>query len=119
MGSGMSEKKIRVKVLRLDPELNEEPRYHSYEVPLEEGMSAMDALDYIYHNLDGTLAYYDHAGCSLGICGQCTARIGGKPGLLCQTIVNGDITLDPASRSKVIKDLVIKRKKNPITKVVA
>ena len=109
----MSQQMIRVKVFRFDPALNDEPLYHSYKVPLEEGMSAMDALDYIYHNLDGTLAYYDHAGCSLGICGKCTARIGGKPGLLCQTVINGDITLEPTSRSKVIKDLVVKREKKP------
>ena len=64
----MSEKNINVKVFRYDPIGDKEPYYQDFEVPFVEGMSAMDALDYIYQNLDSTLAYYDHAGCSLGIC---------------------------------------------------
>ena len=46
--------------------MDKEPHYQTYQVPFEKGMSAMTALDYIYQNLDGTLAYYDHAGCDLG-----------------------------------------------------
>ena len=55
----------------------------------------MDVLDYIYQNLDSTLAYYDHAGCALGICARCTGRINGKAGLFCQVPVSGDVTLEP------------------------
>ena len=105
----MSDETIKVKVFRFDPSVDLKPYYKTYEVPFEEGMSAMDALDYIYQNQDGTLAYYDHAGCSLGICGRCTAKINGKPGLLCQTRVEGDITLEPLNQEKVLKDLVIER----------
>jgi hypothetical protein len=103
----MSIETIKAKVFRFDPSVDSEPCYETYEVPFEEGMSAMDVLDYIYQNLDGTLAYYDHAGCSLGICGRCTGRIDGKAGLLCQTPVVGDVTLEPLSKDKALKDLVI------------
>lgn len=103
---------ITVKVFRFDPSVEKEPHYQSYKVPLVQGMSAMDALDYIYQNLDGTLAYYDHAGCSLGICARCTGRINGKGGLLCQTLVTEDVCLEPTSTSKVVKDLVTERKKS-------
>ena len=102
-------KMIQVKVFRFDPSVDSEPRYQTYSVPYEKGMSAMTALDYIYHNLDGTLAYYDHAGCDLGICGKCTGLINGKPGLFCQTVIDGDVTLEPAFRSRVLKDLVVKK----------
>lgn len=105
----MSGHTISVRVFRFDPAVDKEPYYCTYEVPFEEGMSAMNALDYIYQHLDGTVAYYDHAGCALGICGRCTARINGQPGLLCQTIVTGDITLEPLSEEKVLKDLVTVR----------
>jgi len=105
----MSEKLISVKVFRFDPSVDREPKYQNYEVPLEQGMSAMDILDYIYQHLDSTIAYYDHAACSLGICARCTGRVNGKLGLLCQTIVKGDITLEPAFASRVIKDLVSER----------
>ncbi|AFM26143.1 L-2-amino-thiazoline-4-carboxylic acid hydrolase [Desulfomonile tiedjei] len=103
----MSADTIKAKVFRFDPSADAESHYDTYEVPFEEGMSAMDVLDYIYQNLDSTLAYYDHAGCSLGICGRCTGRIDGKPGLFCQTSVDGDVTLEPLSKEKALKDLVI------------
>lgn len=105
----MSEKNINVKVFRYDPIGDKEPYYQDFEVPFAEGMSAMDALDYIYQNLDSTLAYYDHAGCSLGICAKCTGRINGKAGLLCQTPVSGEAILEPTKKDKVLKDLVMKR----------
>lgn len=101
--------KIKVNVFRYDPSVDEESYYKEYEVPFEEGMSVMDALDHIYQNLDSTLAYYDHAGCSLGICARCTGKTNGKAGFLCQTPVHGDITVDPAFKSRVVKDLVFKR----------
>lgn len=105
----MSEKTINIKVFRFDPKKDEAARYQDYTVPLTEGMSAMDALDYIYQNLDSSLAYYDHAGCSLGICARCNGRINGKPGLFCQTPVTEDTTIEPLSADKVIKDLVFQR----------
>ncbi len=105
----MNVKEIQVKVFRFDPDTDKEPYFREYTVPFQKGMSAMNALDYIYQNLDGTIAYYDHAGCSLGICARCTGRINGKPGLLCQTEVTGDLTLEPVNASKVLKDLVTTR----------
>jgi hypothetical protein len=100
------EKTITVKVFRFEPGVDRQPYYKSYEVPLAENMSAMNALDYIYQNLDSTLAYYDHAGCSLGICKRCGGRINGKPALLCQTPLEGDTTIEPVSKDSVLKDLV-------------
>ncbi|MBU2548822.1 MAG: L-2-amino-thiazoline-4-carboxylic acid hydrolase [Proteobacteria bacterium] len=106
----MPEGKIKVSVFRFDPAVDPAPGRRVYDVPFEMGMSAMDALDYIYQNLDSTLAYYDHAGCALGICGRCTARIDGRPGLLCQTpLAGGDVELDPLSEDKVLRDLVVAR----------
>ena len=107
----MAEKIVAVKVFRFDPSLDDEPHYDTFEVPVTEGMSAMNALDYIYQNLDPSLAYYDHAGCDLGICARCTGKINGKAGLFCQTLVDGDICLEPVSASEVVKDLVVRRKK--------
>ena len=107
----MAERTINIEVFRFDPTTDKEPRFQSYEVPLAEGMSAMNALDYIYQNLDSTLAYYDHAGCDLGICARCTGKVNGKAGLFCQMLIEGDVRLEPTSESKVIKDLVTYRKK--------
>lgn len=106
----MTERTIKVEVFRFDPTTDKGPRFQSYEVPFAEGMSVMSALDYIYQNLDSTLAFYDHAGCDLGICARCTGKINGRAGLFCQTPIKGDIRLEPTSADKVIKDLVVGRK---------
>lgn len=108
----MSEKTVKIQIFRFNPQKDESPRLQDYDVPLKEGMSAMDALDYIYQHLDGTLAYYDHAGCSLGICARCNGRINGKPGLFCQTPISADTILEPLSKDNVLKDLVFKRGKD-------
>ena len=102
----MSNKTIKAKIFRFNPAMDTKSYYQTYEVPLELGMSVMNALDYIYQNLDGSLAYYDHAGCDLGICGRCTARINNKPGLLCQTPLVDDVVVEPLNKDKVLKDLV-------------
>ncbi len=105
----MTDEKIKVNVFRYDPAVDQEPYYQTYNVPWEPGMSAMTALDYIYNHLDGTLAYYDHAGCDLGICSQCTGKINGKSGLFCQTAVKEEITLEPRKKERVLKDLITQR----------
>ena len=107
----MAENTITARVFRKDPAKGGEPRYQEYRVPFEEGMSAMDVLDFIYQNLDSTLAYYDHAGCSLGICARCNCKVNGKATLFCQFIVSGDLTIDPISPSRVLRDLVCERKR--------
>ena len=105
----MTDRTIKITVTRREPGSSGEPRRQIFEAPFVEGQSVMDALDAIYQDQDGTLAYYDHAGCSLGICGRCTARIDGRPGLLCQTPLTGDVTVEPLAADKVLRDLVVQR----------
>ncbi len=97
---------VSIRVSRFDPTTDEASHYDTYEIPFVNGMSVMDALDYIYENLDGSLAYYDHAACNQGICKRCLIRINGETGMMCQTLVTGAVTLDPLPRFDVIKDLV-------------
>lgn len=112
-GDTMAQKEITVTVHRMDPDGTEAGAKRRYTVPFTDGMSAMDVLDYIYQHLDGSIAYYDHAGCGLGICARCTGRINGKAGLFCQTEVNGegDLVLEPTTEDRVLRDLVMKKKR--------
>jgi fumarate reductase iron-sulfur subunit len=105
----MKEKQINAVVFRYDPSMDAEPYYTNYRVPIVNGTSAMNVLDYIYQHLDDTLSYYDHAGCALGICARCMGRVNGKPGLLCQILVYEDVTIEPLSVDRVIKDIVVEK----------
>ncbi len=100
------EEKMTVRVRRSNPSIGTGSHFQVYEVSIISGFSVMDVLDYIYENLDGTLAYRSHAACRRGVCGKCMVLINGKPGLLCQTSMEGDITLEPPPKSVVIKDLI-------------
>ena len=83
---------------------------HSYEVPVfSDTMTVMDVLDYIYHNLDHTLAYYRHSSCNLAVCGRCLVNMNGSPVLACAKVVDTaaeGIRLSPAP-GKVVRDLVV------------
>jgi succinate dehydrogenase/fumarate reductase-like Fe-S protein len=105
----MKEPEIKVRLFRFDPNTGADPAYREYTVPLVPGMSAMNALDYIYQHLDPAVAYFDHAGCALGICARCTGKINGKAGLLCQTEITGDVTLEPINKDRVVRDLVVSK----------
>jgi len=103
----LERKTIKVKISRFDPSVDSSSRYQTYEVPFEPKMTVMDVLDYIYENLDPTIAYHSHTSCHRRICARCNLTINKKPGLSCYTEVNGDMTIEPLPRFKVIRDLVV------------
>jgi succinate dehydrogenase/fumarate reductase-like Fe-S protein len=105
----MTEKTVNVTISRFDPSVDPRPYSQTYTVPIVEGMAVLQVLDYIYDNLDSTLSYHDHGACAQGICKQCTMLINQKPSLMCQTMVKGDIFLEPIPKFKVVKDLVYEK----------
>lgn len=102
----MAEKTIKVKVQRFNASSEKEPRFQTYQVPLTSGTSVMNILDFIFRNLDSTLAYYTHTTCYRGKCGRCTLIVNGKASLACQTSVTSDITVETPKRFQVVRDLV-------------
>jgi|YelNatPaOPRAMG01_1025707.scaffolds.fasta_scaffold15830_3 succinate dehydrogenase/fumarate reductase-like Fe-S protein len=99
---------LKVKIFRFDPAKDKEPYYQTYFLPFdgEEPISLMNVLDYIYENMDTSLAYFNHAACRQGVCGRCFLKMNGKTVLACQATAQGpEILLEPA-RPKVLKDLI-------------
>ncbi|MDR1240046.1 MAG: hypothetical protein LBK27_08020 [Treponema sp.] len=80
-----------------------------YEVPdSDQARTLMQILDYIYLNLDHSLAYYRHSACGQGICGRCVVRANGKNVLACvEKLEPGaePLLLEPAGKN-VVRDLV-------------
>jgi fumarate reductase iron-sulfur subunit len=100
---------IKLNVYRFKPGHDSQPYLQSFDVPNIEGMSVMQALDYIREQRDSSLAYYSHSACTQGMCGQCNVLINGKNSLLCQTLVKDGMVLSVRDKSKIIKDLVYQR----------
>jgi succinate dehydrogenase/fumarate reductase iron-sulfur protein len=94
-----------MKILRFDPTVNSEPYFQEYRVPISLGTSVTNVLDYIYDNLDSSIAYYTN--CHKSICGRCILMVNGRRRLACTELVTGDSVLKPLPDHKVVRDLVV------------
>lgn len=78
----------------------------TYTVPADPNMSVLDVLDYIYENIDPTLAYFSHEACRQTACGKCTVKVNGKNCLACgKANLSEDYRIDPKN-DRVIRDLL-------------
>ena len=83
-----------------------EPRYESWDVPYQEGMSVLDALLYVRSHYDPTLAV--RFSClNANACKECSAVMNGKIGYLCTTRLDEQpVTCEPLPKKRLIRDLV-------------
>lgn len=101
-------KSVNITILRTRPGKTDEPISETYQVPIEGKTSVLNALDYIFENLDPSLGYY--SSCRIGKCMGCQVVVDGKVRFACTTLIQGDITVEPLKKFKVIKDLVLDRR---------
>ena len=96
-------------VHRYDPEVDDEPRFESYEVPVSDSTSVLDGLFHIQETVGENLSM--RFSCRQGVCGSCCMEINGQARLACQTPVSNlarsEITVRPLYNLPVIKDLVV------------
>jgi succinate dehydrogenase / fumarate reductase, iron-sulfur subunit len=100
--------KATIRVLRYNPEAEQEPTYREYEVEVEPTDRVLDALHNIKWYQDGTLTF--RRSCAHGICGSDAMRINGVNRLACKVLmrdVGERVTVEPIMGFRVIKDLVV------------
>jgi fumarate reductase iron-sulfur subunit len=107
----MEPRTVNVTVTRCDPSQSSTVVDQTFRVPLDEGMTVLQALDYIYEHLDPTLAYYDHGVCAQGICKRCLLLVNGEVQLACRHRVSGDVRVAPLPRFRIVRDLVYERER--------
>ncbi|MGB9627133.1 MAG: anaerobic glycerol-3-phosphate dehydrogenase subunit C [Thermodesulfobacteriota bacterium] len=96
-----------IKISRYNPEVDDKPILKEYKVPLKDQSTVLEALLYIYEEIDSTLFF--NYGCRFRLCGKCAIKINGKPSLACETsLVNGMI-LEPLDNFPIIRDLGVDR----------
>jgi len=98
--------KVKVKIQRFDPDVDEKPRFETYEVPRSDKQMVLHAIQYIQDKYDPTIAI--RWNCRAGKCGSCSCEINGKPKLACKTEITDEdeIVVTPLKVFPVIKDLV-------------
>ncbi len=97
-------------VFRFDPEIDEEPRYETYDLDTTPGMRILDCLNIIREEHDPGLSF--RYSCGHGICGSCGLTLNGLASLACQKLVkhyerSPEIKVEPLGFYPVIKDLVV------------
>ena len=97
----------KFRIFRKDPRAGTPARYDEFDVPVEEGMSVLDGVNYVVEHLDSTLSV--RWNCKAARCGSCAAEINDYPRLMCKTRVadmGATITVNPMRAFPLVKDLV-------------
>ena len=99
-----TKEQIKVKILRYNPSKDKGPRYETYAVPFEKGLSVLNVLQRVYE-IDSSLVF--PYSCRIGRCGGCGAFVDGKAVLVCCTLAKGDMLIEPpiSLGFKIAKDL--------------
>jgi succinate dehydrogenase / fumarate reductase, iron-sulfur subunit len=100
---------LMIKIKRFNSSLQPVQWDETYSVPAEKRITVLQALQYIYENLDPTLAF--EYSCRYGKCGLCGVEVNGRPGLACTTYIKKDETvIAPLANLSPLRDLVIDRR---------
>jgi succinate dehydrogenase / fumarate reductase iron-sulfur subunit len=103
---------VRLKVRRYIPDVDAEPRWEIFDVPVFPGDRVLNVLAQVKGYQDGSLTY--RRSCAHGVCGSDAMRINGVNRLACKVLVkdlvrkDGDeITVEPIKGLPVLKDLIV------------
>ena len=105
--------KAIVRIQRFNPDLDPKPYLESFEIPVAQDTTVLDALHFIKTTLDGSVTY--RRSCRHAICGSCAMNINGRNTLVCNTPLKdvldrkGQVTIRPLPYLPIIKDLVVDR----------
>ncbi len=97
--------------MKLTLKIKRQNGFETFEVPYKDGMTLLDALNYIKEYIDPSLSYRQF--CRAGICGTCALNVNGFPKLICKeqalayALDENPVILEPLSNAEIIKDLVV------------
>jgi len=96
-------------IYRYDASKDDPPRFESYDLAVEDHMSALEALLKIQAEQDPSLAF--RYACRGAVCGSCSMSINGKLDLACRVqlshLPGTRVILEPLPNFEIIKDLVV------------
>jgi succinate dehydrogenase / fumarate reductase iron-sulfur subunit len=101
---------VTFRIRRFLPEIDDEPRWEDFVVPMYPTDRVLDALSMIKGEQDGTLSF--RRSCGHGICGSDAMRINGRNRLACKTLVKDldtskPVTIEAIKGLPLEKDLIV------------
>ncbi len=97
--------KAGLKIFRFNESMKS-PHYSTYEVPLEKGLTVLQALFWIKDQYDDAPAFRRYQ-CNRGQCCSCLMTINGEIKRACTTGVEQEMVLEPLQDYPVIRDLIV------------
>jgi len=102
-------KMVQVRIRRSEPG-DASVRWETFEVPLEDRATVLDALFFVLRERDRSLAF--RCACRAAMCGSCAMIVNGSERLACKTaladVANGrPVRVEPLRNLPVVKDLVV------------
>lgn len=82
--------------------------FQTFEIPYESGKTVLDALEYIYAQLHGSLGFRCHY--RGGYCVGCVVEVDGQAVSACTTYISKDMTITPVAKGQVVRDLTTELK---------
>ena len=101
-------KRMRVEILRFDPDKDEVPKSQEYEIPVQDDWKDLDAINYIKDEVDSSVSH--RWSCRMAVCGSCGMMVNGEPKLTCKTPLSnyeGSIKVEPLANFPIVRDLVV------------
>jgi len=100
--------KVRLAINRFKSRQEVESAKSTFIVPVEDGATILQALQYIYECLDPTLAF--EYSCRYGRCGLCGMIVNERPVLACTAFIRAEeINIKPLANLPLVRDLVVDR----------
>ncbi len=96
-----------ISIKRYNPQTDSEPKWVDYALPNGRRMTVLEALMYLYENVDPTLAF--RFGCRFNKCGLCAVEVNGRPRMGCFTEATDGMKIGPLAGMPLVRDLVIDR----------
>ena len=98
---------MKLMIKRFDPDSEAAGKSVEYKVP--NGLTILQALQYIKAELDPSLSF--KSGCRSGICGTCAVRVNEREVLSCSHKAQEGDRVEPLQYHAVLRDLVVDREK--------
>lgn len=106
----MTARTVGFRISRYKPSHIDPPRFESYRIEVEEGMTVLDVLERIRLTLDGSLMY--RRSCHHSSCGTCACLVNGVERLACNTRVldlgTDTVRLEPLRGFERAGDLTVR-----------
>ena len=97
---------MRLTVIR-QASADDSSRPEVFEIPEYDGMTVLDALNWIREHVDPSLAV--RFSCRSDVCKECLSLVNGEKAYTCTVPARGDITVRALPNKRLLSDLAVRR----------